>query len=409
MQPHSSHHSRSQQKGVFLILYAILMPLIIACTGVAIDLGNAYLHRSALQNSADAAALGGARAGVRKGAWDQSAADNVANDLIAKNQPYPYKQPPDLRYQASKSKPQVSYYVVTLQEKLPMIFLKYFGPKFQEMNISARAIASIEQQTVEQSRFPYLLFFKNHLDSTNTMDQDKVIKTFDGDIVYTDKNPEIMYHNATLPNGAPVTCFYDSKNNENHPRYENASLHDKELDAMIAKETNPSTRDASVKFFDQNQQNISSRDISQGDAFVFEGNVTLTINAALSNASQSPIYIYLYGGSVCNIHLDADNQRPIVICRINQKTSWGGTTGGGSVHFEGGGGQHTFNGVIYMPDSDDFHINEGGMTFNGSIVARKISLNSGAKFIHKDWISQGNASTGGSSSSPIIRLCNEID
>lgn len=48
------------QKGVFIVFTAILLPIIFACAGLAMDLGNAFAHRSKLQNAADAAALAGA-------------------------------------------------------------------------------------------------------------------------------------------------------------------------------------------------------------------------------------------------------------------------------------------------------------------------------------------------------------
>lgn len=45
------------QKGVFLVFTAILLPIIFACAGLAMDLGNAFAHKSKLQNAADAAVL----------------------------------------------------------------------------------------------------------------------------------------------------------------------------------------------------------------------------------------------------------------------------------------------------------------------------------------------------------------
>ena len=45
------------QKGVFIVFTAVLLPVIFACAGLAMDLGNAFAHRSKLQNAADAAVL----------------------------------------------------------------------------------------------------------------------------------------------------------------------------------------------------------------------------------------------------------------------------------------------------------------------------------------------------------------
>ena len=56
-----------QQKGAFIVLTALLLPTLVFLTGSVVDLGNIYIHHSYLQNSADAAALGGAKVG-----WDKS-------------------------------------------------------------------------------------------------------------------------------------------------------------------------------------------------------------------------------------------------------------------------------------------------------------------------------------------------
>ncbi|MBQ1866947.1 pilus assembly protein TadG-related protein, partial [Selenomonas sp.] len=50
------------QKGAILILTALLLPMLICGTGLAVDLGNIYVQKTRLQNTADAAALAGAKA-----------------------------------------------------------------------------------------------------------------------------------------------------------------------------------------------------------------------------------------------------------------------------------------------------------------------------------------------------------
>ena len=48
------------QRGSVLALTAVLIPFIIACTGIVVDCGNYFLQKSRLQNAADAAVLAGA-------------------------------------------------------------------------------------------------------------------------------------------------------------------------------------------------------------------------------------------------------------------------------------------------------------------------------------------------------------
>ena len=49
-----------RQSGAILAFTALLLPMIIVGTGLAVDLGNIYVQYSRLQNAADAAALAGA-------------------------------------------------------------------------------------------------------------------------------------------------------------------------------------------------------------------------------------------------------------------------------------------------------------------------------------------------------------
>ena len=53
-------HDLRQERGGVLVLVAIAMPVLIGCTGLAIDVGNWFEHRRHLQTQADAAALAAA-------------------------------------------------------------------------------------------------------------------------------------------------------------------------------------------------------------------------------------------------------------------------------------------------------------------------------------------------------------
>ena len=51
--------SLNKQKGAITVLTALLFPLLLACTGMAVDIGRLYMEKSRLQNIADAAVLAG--------------------------------------------------------------------------------------------------------------------------------------------------------------------------------------------------------------------------------------------------------------------------------------------------------------------------------------------------------------
>lgn len=54
------------QRGQVLALYGLLIPFLLLFVGVGLDLGWYYLNVSRLQNAADAAALAGAQALIKK-------------------------------------------------------------------------------------------------------------------------------------------------------------------------------------------------------------------------------------------------------------------------------------------------------------------------------------------------------
>lgn len=51
---------KQAEKGTVLVFVALMLPFLILFSGAAIDVGRAYLHKSSMQNAADAAALAGA-------------------------------------------------------------------------------------------------------------------------------------------------------------------------------------------------------------------------------------------------------------------------------------------------------------------------------------------------------------
>lgn len=52
---------RQRQRGAIAIMYAIMLPAILGCVGLALDLGMCYLRRAQLQNAADSIALAAAQ------------------------------------------------------------------------------------------------------------------------------------------------------------------------------------------------------------------------------------------------------------------------------------------------------------------------------------------------------------
>src|SRR6266404_1449151 len=90
----------AREKGMALVYVGIFLVPLLACTGLAVDLGRGYLVRVALAKAVDAAAL----AAARKLTGDQSQARAVANNIFQANFPAGFlgvtdlKTPPDVDF-----------------------------------------------------------------------------------------------------------------------------------------------------------------------------------------------------------------------------------------------------------------------------------------------------------------------
>ena len=54
-----SYWKRTSEKGVILVVTAIMLPVLLAATGMAFDIGRLYMEKAKMQNMADAAVLAG--------------------------------------------------------------------------------------------------------------------------------------------------------------------------------------------------------------------------------------------------------------------------------------------------------------------------------------------------------------
>ena len=75
-------HSRRSESGQILMMSAVLLPVLLGMTGMAVDVGGYASHRRQLQNAADSIALAGARElpdpnDSRDAALDWAARNNI--------------------------------------------------------------------------------------------------------------------------------------------------------------------------------------------------------------------------------------------------------------------------------------------------------------------------------------------
>ena len=137
-----AHWDKCRQKGQILVFTAVLLPLLIAACGFTVDFGNMYMHKSKLQNAADAAAIAGGYAfrDNKENIDSHPKADNASKDSAKSN--LTNFANIGRHCQARVDKDGVIYYRVELSESVPVYFLRLFGVG-DSTTVSADSIASI--------------------------------------------------------------------------------------------------------------------------------------------------------------------------------------------------------------------------------------------------------------------------
>lgn len=137
-----AHWDKCRQKGQILVFTAVLLPLLMAACGFTVDFGNMYMHKSKLQNAADAAAIAGGYAfrDNKENIDNHPKADNASKESAKSN--LTEFDGIGQHYQARVDKDGVIYYRVELSESVPVYFLRLFGVG-NSTTVSADSIASI--------------------------------------------------------------------------------------------------------------------------------------------------------------------------------------------------------------------------------------------------------------------------
>ena len=137
------------QRGAVLVFMALMLPIVVFFSGMAIDFGRAYLHKTQLQNAADAAALAGVSAAARSSsahlvdtipsgfltngeANKLAVAKNAANVILVKDtgEASANESNTKLRMTKEGNNPKVDvdtyYYMVELTDEVKMVFAQLF-------------------------------------------------------------------------------------------------------------------------------------------------------------------------------------------------------------------------------------------------------------------------------------------
>lgn len=187
-----------KQKGGVFVLTALALPFFLACVGVAIDVGNLYIHKSRLQNAADAAALAGGREFANQG-------ETVAYHPNADTEAQSYTNLDmatlgggaltDQRYKAQQVDEDTILYGVRLTETVPLYFMRIFGMEDTPVVADAAVAIGLVGSSGGEGYARDLFIFKRNFHAVNTIDnpdnfnipgQLKNCVTFNGNIAFTD-------------------------------------------------------------------------------------------------------------------------------------------------------------------------------------------------------------------------------
>ena len=403
-----AHWDKCRQKGQILVFTAVLLPLLIAACGFTVDFGNMYMHKSKLQNAADAAAISGAYAYRDYGDTPEKHknADDFAEFSLHDN----IANATDLEriYQARIADDGNTYYRVLLTEEVPVYFLRLFNVG-DTVNVSADAVASISYSGGKGGIFDNLFSFGSGgfhtVNSTQNYDNagNPLISGsafYHGRIVGIGPDADMKkdYQRTLLD-----TIALEKKNNGTYKYVTEAIAAgdyielehdaDKALDEKMADIMAGVNSNQGKAYKWDNGIDISQISQFYGANYIYNKggiNPTLNINSPLpATSDNSPLYIVCdTPGQLGKIQLNSSvvdmNSRPIIYVYT-----------GSNLHIHANGG--FFRGIIYAPNAN-VEINDDQLKFYGSRVAKELHIDGKGTYIHESLTSNntniGNASVG---------------
>lgn len=441
-----THWNKCRQKGQILVFTAVLLPLLIAACGFTVDFGNMYMHKSKLQNAADAAAIAGGYAfrdnkenidyhPKADNASKESAKSNLTNfDNIGR------------LCQARVDKAGVIYYRVELSESVPVYFLSFFGVG-DSTTVTAESFAQIaytggsSSGSLFDNLFSYGSGGFRSINASQNPDNPSISQILDasfyqGRIVGMGADAdmtknyrhELLNLNAkTHYQNGSFTSMQDAINYSNaHPddtmivtpeQDLNTSL-DYKLAEILGNAKADLAKNKLIWTNENNIGNIKDQVMSKDIDYIYNpttdtpqwgpGNTEFKINdyiPANDTNKNNPLFVVVdppkspwgYGTHKLTLqgyNMPADS-RPIVYVY----------TGTGTINIEANNA--TFYGAIYAPYAN-IHMNDQGLTFHGSILSKGLEITGKSTYIYKKFLSDsagtGSSGNGTASSNATVGL-----
>lgn len=393
-----AHWDKCRQKGQILVFTAVLLPLLMAACGFTVDFGNMYMHKSKLQNAADAAAIAGGYAfRDNKENIDEHPKADKASEESAKSNLNNFKGIGQLR-QARVDKDGVIYYRVELSESVPIYFLRLFGVG-DSTTVSADSIASIVnlgggKNNIFQNLFS---FGSDGFKSTNAnQNPDDPGVSLIGNSSFYQGDIRGIGPDAKMPiSGIDYThelLTFASRD---------AFLADRKLTVRQALDIDK--KNGTHEYYTTPSQDYEHRlddnlkdivDAAKSHEYIWGSEKTVT--EILQQAANNNFFIYNNSPNV-NPELvvdclptknDPNDNRPLyVVCdktgnptkltiknkvvNRNSRPIIFVYTGTDTINIEAN--DSYFHGIIYAPYAT-VHINDGGMSFYGSIASKGIAI-----------------------------------
>lgn len=417
----------SAQKGVLLVFTALLLPVVFACAGLAVDLGNMYVHKSNLQNAVDSAALAGAAGYIAGGetAEDHPGANIMSDEYLKANLGREYQNliVKDFQAQTVSGK---TYYRVKVTQKSPVYFMTLLGLD-PLTDVSADAVAQVGSAGSSSSGFGFKdLIVANHISDLGSIGPNYyywwrdifspyllgsygIQATYDGNIVERGSDsPGYAFtpdaYNKTLGWAVADHNYFrlsDGGDTDYNSFYDST---ERKFDDLY------NANRSSVQ-----KWNYTNRVIyGTGDYYekTTSGNANVTIQG-LDGESSKPIYVKIdseANANKININIPETNNRPIVII-------YTGTTKNGKGNGKGNNkplildinsssnwhGPTTFTGVLYAPNADVVIQMGYGCEFRGSIYAGDLTVDSNmSRFTYMNIL--GGSSAGASTEKSKTKL-----
>lgn len=407
-----AHWDKRRQKGQILVFTAVLLPLLIAACGFTLDFGNMYIHKSKLQNAADAAAIAGGYAfrDNKENIDSHPKADTASTDSAKSN--LTNFANIGQHYQARVDKDGVIYYRVELSESVPIYFLRLFGVG-NSTTVSADSIASIVNLGGGKNNIFQNLFsfgsggFKSTNANQNPDDPGVSLignsSFYQGDIrgIGSDANMEKKYTHELLTFASRDAFLADrkltvrqaidkDKKNGTHEYYTTPSQdYEHRLDENLKDIVDAAKGHEYIWGHEKKLSDILSQTAHNNSYFYNPSgqDAELKVDCLPKGAPNDnrPLYFVFDKWAKLTItnKVEDRNSRPIIFVY----------TGTGTIPVEKEDGSY-FHGIIYAPYAD-VHINDEKLSFYGSIASKGLTITGKGTYEIDNTIGGGNGSSTG--------------